>query len=391
MKKILMSAAALILALACITGCGGKTEIEVVTSAAAPSEKESAAESASGEETAADNESEAAIETEAETKAAKVSHTADEYREAKVDELNGIPILMYHRIYDMKNSETEYTGGNVDADGYNRTAEAFEADLEQFYEWGYRCMRLTDYIDGKIDVPFGYSPVILTFDDGIQEAHINGFDSDGNPIWADNSALAVLERVKERHPDFNVTATFFLNVGLFENGDKDPQLMKWMVDHGYDIGNHTAQHPMLSSCSAEEIEKEVGSIYKKLEEIIPGQYVNIVALPYGDPTDVKGDPKYQKILSGTYEGFKYTTKGTLLCSWEYGDSPFINKYDNTYIKRIRGYDNNGTNFDIEYNFGRLNEGGRRYISDGNPDTVVIRAEDKDEWLGETYGLELITY
>ena len=84
-----------------------------------------------------------------------VTYTAAEYRDAGVNELNSVPILMYHRVYGMKNSETEYTGGNVDKDGYNRTSEAFEADLRSYYEMGYRMMRLTDYVDGYIDVPFG--------------------------------------------------------------------------------------------------------------------------------------------------------------------------------------------------------------------------------------------
>ena len=83
-----------------------------------------------------------------------MTYTADEYRNAGVNELNSVPVLMYHRIYDMTNSETQYTGGNVDKDGYNRTSEAFEADLRRFYEQGYRMMRLTDFVDGNIAVPF---------------------------------------------------------------------------------------------------------------------------------------------------------------------------------------------------------------------------------------------
>ena len=39
-------------------------------------------------------------------------YSADEYRNAGVNELNSVPILMYHRVYNMKNSETKYTGGN---------------------------------------------------------------------------------------------------------------------------------------------------------------------------------------------------------------------------------------------------------------------------------------
>ena len=33
--------------------------------------------------------------------------------------------------------------------------------------------------------------------------------------------------------------------------------MKWMVDNGYDIGNHTWDHIKLGDCTADEIEKQV--------------------------------------------------------------------------------------------------------------------------------------
>ena len=268
-------------------------------------------------------------------------YTSADYEAAGVNELNSVPIMMYHRIYDITNDETDYTGGNVDEDGYNRTWEAFENDLESYYAMGYRCMRLTDYIDGNIDVPFGYSPVILTFDDGRSETAIDGFDEDGNPIFKPHSALGVLEKIKKKYPDFNVTATFFLNEFIFDDIDSyedKVKVLKWMVNNGYDIGNHTMDHPMLEDCTAEEIEYQVGGIYKMLEELIPGQYVNIVALPYGAPTNVQADPKYEKILSGTYDGMPYTTKATLLCSWTRQYSPFVTEWDPTYIRRIRAYD-----------------------------------------------------
>ena len=325
---------------------------------------------------------------------AKVTRTAEEYRQAGVNELNSVPILMYHRIYNMKNSETEYKGGNVDKDGYNRTSEAFEADLRSFYEQGYRMMRLTDFVDGNIDVPFGYSPVILTFDDGIRDVVLEGWNDDGSPRFDPGCAIAVLEKIKAEYPDYNVTATFFLNYKLFCNKEEDDKkLLKWMVDHGYDIGNHTYSHVKLGDKSAEEIEKEVGHMYQLLESIIPGQYVNIVALPYGSPEKISTDnAAHQKILSGTYEGFNYTTKATLLCAWTRSYSPFVRDYNKTAIRRIRAYDNGGVYWDIEDNFKQLNNG-KRYISDGDPDTIVYPSEDNASgtWLKETYGHQAIPY
>jgi len=325
---------------------------------------------------------------------AKKIYTAEEYKAAGINELNSVPILMYHRIYGMTNAETSYTGGNVDKDGYNRTSEAFEADLRMYYQQGYRMMRLTDYVDGNIDVEFGYSPLILTFDDGIRDVVVQGWNTDGSPIFDPTCAIAILEKIKAEYPDYNVTATFFLYSILFENGEEnDYKVIKWLVDNGYDIGNHTLDHTKLGGCEPEEIEKQVGAMYKKLDQIIPGQYVNIIALPYGSPESMSEDsPQYSKIFSGTYEGFSYTTKAALLCAWTRSYSPFVRDYNRTAIRRIRAYDNGGDDWDIAMNFEQLNNG-KRYISDGDPDTIVFPASDNDsgDWLKTTYGHQVITY
>ena len=146
-------------------------------------------------------------------------------------------------------------------------------------------------------------------------------------------------------------------------------------------------------CTADEIEKQVGKLYQKLDEIIPGQYVNIVALPFGSPENVSSDnPQYSTIYSGTYDGFSYTTKASLLCAWTRSYSPFVREYNANAIRRIRGYDHNGTECDIEMNFKELNDG-RRYISDGDPNTIVFPSSDNSsgDWLKTTYGHQVITY
>ena len=133
-------------------------------------------------------------------------------------------------------------------------------------------------------------------------------------------------------------------------------------------------------------------MYKLLDEIIPGRYVDIIALPYGSPESSASKPEYEKIFKGSYEGFSYTTKATLLCAWTRSYSPFVRDYDSTAIRRIRAYDNKGVYWDIEMNFKQLNDG-RRYISDGNPNTIVFPSSDnsKGDWLKNTFGHQVITY
>ena len=296
------------------------------------------------------------------------------YEENKVNELGSVPIMMYHGIHDMKDSETKYTGGNVDKDGYNRTAESFRKDLEFYYQNNYRMIRLTDYIDGVIDVPLGKSPIIITFDDGKENNFKVLGEKNGELEIDPNCAVGILEEFKSKYKDYNVTATFFVNSGIFQQEEYNEKILKWLVNHGYDIGNHTMTHPDFTKISGERTQQEVGGIYKILDSIIPEKYVNIIAMPFGSPYK-KSHPNFNIMLKTTYEGKTYETKSMLRVGWEGETSPFDKEFDKTFLKRIRAYDNNGKEFDISMNFKILEN--TRYISDGDKDTVVVLAKDKD--------------
>lgn len=318
----------------------------------------------------------------------KIELTAEDYRNNAVNELGEVPIMMYHGIHNKTNSETNYIGGNVDKDGYQRTAEAFRADLDFYYENGYRMIRLTDFVDGNIDVELGKSPLILTFDDGLDNnILVTGLDSKGEIIIDPNSAVGVLEEYKKKYPDFNVTATFFINGGIFNQPEYNEKILKWLVKHGYDVGNHTYSHVNFSNASTTESEEEVGSIYKILDEIIPGKYVNIVALPFGSPYNLE-HANMSHIFKSTYEGKTYETKSALRVGWKAESSPYDSDFNPKFLKRIRAYDNNGVEFDIEMNFKLLES--TRYISDGDIDKIVIPS-NLESYITEKYGHELITY
>ena len=296
------------------------------------------------------------------------------YSENKVNELGSVPIMMYHGIHNVPSSSTGNTGGNVDKDGYNRTAEAFRGDLEFYYKNNYRMIRLTDYIDGNIDVELGKSPIILTFDDG-KENNIKILGEKNGELEIDpNSAVGVLEEFKKKYLDFNVTATFFINGSIFDQEEYNEKILKWLVSHGYDVGNHTMTHPDFTKISADKSLEEVGGVYKILERIIPGKYVNIIAMPFGSPYKMS-HPNFSVMLKGNYEGLEYTTKSMLRVGWEGEVSPFDVDFEPTFLKRIRAYDNNGVDFDIEMNFNILKN--TRYVSDGDKDTVVVLDKDKD--------------
>lgn len=305
----------------------------------------------------------------------------------KIDELGNIPIMMYHGIINKPSSETGHTGGNVDKDGYNRTTEAFREDLEFYYQNNYRMIRLADYIDGKIDTEYGKSPIILTFDDGNDNnLKVTGLDSNGNIIIDENSAVGVLEAFKKKYPDYKVTATFFVNGTLFNQEEYDEKIIKWLIDNGYDVGNHTETHLDIKKSSADRVQKEIGYVYDELEKIIPGKYVKIIALPFGSPYS-KEHSNYQYVLKSEYNGKTYETDAALRVGWEAELSPFNKNFDKTFLKRIRAYDNNGVDFDIKMNFNILEN--KRYISDGNTNTIVTKKSN--ESIVNNNDLEVIYY
>jgi len=297
----------------------------------------------------------------------------DKLKEDGINELGNVPIMMYHGIKNMKNSDTKYTGGNVDKDGYTRTAEAFRNDLETFYQKGYRMIKLSDYVEGNINVEYGYSPIILTFDDGnANNIQVTGLDSNGNIIIDPNSAVGILEEYKKKYPDYNVTAIFFLTNNLFNQPEYDEKIIKWLVDNGYEVGNHTQGHHNFSNINTDKTQEVVGFMYDKLESIIGDRYSKIVALPFGSPYN-KTHKNFNYILNGSYKEREYETVSTLRVGWEPELSPFNKNFDKTFLKRCRAYDNNGLEFDIKMILKMLDK--NRYISDGNINTIVTKNEN----------------
>ena len=304
-----------------------------------------------------------------------------------INELGKVPIMMYHGIREKTSSSTGTVGGNVDKDGYNRTPSAFREDLEYYYENGYRMIRLEDYINGKVDVDYGKSPIILTFDDGNEDnIKVTGLDENGNIIIDKNSAVGILEEFKKNHPDANVTATFFVNAGMFNQSEYNEKILKWMVENNYDIGNHTQTHLDIKKSSADKVQKEIVYVYEELEKIIPGKYVKIIALPFGSPYSKTHD-NFKYVLSSTYNDKTYETEAALRVGWEPEVSCFDKEFDKTFLKRCRAYDNNGKEFDIKMVFDMLEK--NRYISDGEPNIITIKESDKTK-LNET-NMKVITY
>ena len=209
----------------------------------------------------------------------------------------------------------------------------------------------------------------------------------GNILIDKNSAVGILEEFKANHKDAKVTATFFVNGGIFNQSEYNEKILNWMIDNGYDIGNHTQTHLDIKKSSGERVQKEIAYVYDELERIIPNKYVKIIALPFGSPY-VKTHENFKYVLNTTYNNKTYETEAALRVGWEPEVSCFNKDFDKTFLKRCRAYDNNGKEFDITMVFNNLKN--NKYISDGNVKTITVPESSKN-LISQDNTLEVITY
>lgn len=303
-----------------------------------------------------------------------------DYASLGVNELGQIMVLMYHQI------------GPEEAE-WVRTPENFRKDLETLYEAGYRLIAVNDLLDGKIAVPAGTTPVALTFDDGTI-GHFRYIEKDGQMVIDPDCAVGILEQFAAEHPDFGLAATFYImyEATIFGQPEYVQQKLNYLAENGFEIGNHTNSHiyPGLRSLSPEEARQELAEHVRLTKEYVPGYEVRSLALPYGSYPD---DLSY--IVEGSYNGTSYHHAGVFLVGNNPAPSPFHADYNAALLPRIRASELEeytagfGINNWLEY-FAEHPE--ERYISDGDPDTVVVPEALKEQVDGAKLGdRKLITY
>jgi len=115
------------------------------------------------------------------------------------NELGRVMILEYHKI-------------DYPEERWTRTPENFRRDLETLYARGYRLIALNDLLDGRISVPAGTTPVVLTFDDS-SPGQFRYVERDGRVEIDPKSGIGVLEAFIRERPDFGRAATFYVLPG----------------------------------------------------------------------------------------------------------------------------------------------------------------------------------
>lgn len=276
-------------------------------------------------------------------------------REVKANEAGQVMILMYH---DIGQPEGEW----------RRTPENFRRDLQNLYKEGFRPVSLNNYLEGKIDIPAGTSPVIITFDDGHQNQFNFLKDSSNNLLLDPDCAVGIMEAFSHQHPDFEPLATFYVYYPLpFRQKELIEDKFRFLIELGMEIGNHTYSHENLRHIPADKAVQELALHQAETEKYLPGYTVRTLALPYG------AYPQQEEVLhKGLFQGISYQVDAVLLVGSNPAPSPFNNNFNPMRLPRIRASEMNTEGVGLYDWLAYFKDNPQeRYISDGNPHTVTV--------------------
>ncbi|WP_245657235.1 polysaccharide deacetylase family protein [Herbidospora mongoliensis] len=283
---------------------------------------------------------------------APVQATEESARAAGANELGLVPVLMYHRIRWDRSASID------------RTPKQLRVELERLARAGYVPVTAAEFVEGKMDVAAGAHPVVLTFDDG-NPSHF-ALDADGHPMK--DTAVAVIFDVAKKFPSFRPVATFYVNREPFGLKGEDAQKagVRWLLEHGFEVANHTWAHPDLRRLSNKKVSEQIVRGERLLKKLGVADF-STFALPFGSR------PRKGSLgRGGSWDGTKYKYEGVFLAGAEPSKSPFAKGYDPREIQRIQA---NGLAGDCRrwcstYWLKWLDDHpGERYTADGDPESL----------------------
>ena len=277
------------------------------------------------------------------------------------NELGGIPVVMHHMVRPDRIGE------------YDQTPGEFRAELELLWRKGYVPIGMSDLLAGRVDVGKGLTPVVMTFDDST--SFQLALDDDGKV--KPGTAVGIMLEFARDHPGFKPAGTFYVNRDPFAAGSRAPQLLRWLVDHGFELGNHTKDHIPLHELSDREVQRQLVEGARVIERAVPGYRIRSFALPLGM------SPRNAKLAErGSFGGRSYGPYGVALIGAHPAPSPFSRAFEPDAIPRIRTShaDWNGeADFALSYWLRELDrQPALRFVSDGDPATVTIPDEAAEQ-------------
>jgi hypothetical protein len=288
-----------------------------------------------------------------------------DYSKVKPDESGKIMVVMFH------NFVKTFKLSAYDDGQYTTTFDEFRSLLQTLYDKDYRLINFNDYLNNNITVPAGYIPMVFTFDDGTI-GQFNLIEENGELAVNKNSAVGIMQEFNETHPDFGLKGTFYVNLGggTFEGKGTLAERLKFLIDMGFEIGNHTLNHIDLKQVTtAGKVLEEIGGNQKRMNELVPGYKMNTLSLPLGNTTR-ENLRKY--IEKGDYKGAKYENAAIVMVGWDPALSPVSKDFNPLLTHRVRATGIKAVDMDLSW-WLRLKNLSRKtqYVSDGDPDTITV--------------------
>ena len=283
-----------------------------------------------------------------------LSALADGTAEPPSNELGRVMILEYHKI-------------DLPEERWTRTPDNFRRDLQRLWERGYRLLSLNDYLDGRVALPKGTTPVILTFDDS-SPGQFRYLEKNGDWVVDPDSAVGILEQFEKDHPGFGRAATFFVLPGasppnrLFNQPELVGKKLAYLKSRGFEIGNHTLWHANLAKYDETTVRKQLLEAQEWMQKHLPGHRFRTLALPMGAYPKELG-----WAISGGLNGSTYRHDAILMVAGGAALSPHARGLDPYHLPRIQA-----TEAELGYwisHFDKRSE--ERYVSDGDPATVTV--------------------
>ena len=275
------------------------------------------------------------------------------------NELGRIPILEYHLIGD-KDGRWMVERGR------------FRSQLQLLYERGYRPITVADLVDGRIDLPAGQSPVVVTFDDA-SPSQFSYLERDGRLEIDPNSAVGIWLAFHALHPDWGKKATFCMLPGAAAGrsffGDKgiEGQKTEWrmkkvkfLAEQGFELCNHTLWHANLANYPDSSVRQQIARGALAIDSAVSGYRVRTFALPLGVwPKDraLARAGSWRDPKSG--REFRYENHAVLMVAGGPARSPFDPLFDPYRLPRVQVYGN-----ELEKVLDQLDRTRTRYVASG---------------------------
>lgn len=270
------------------------------------------------------------------------------------NELGRVMILEYHKI---DHPEERWT----------RTPAAFRRDLERLWERGYRLVALGDLLEGKLALPRGTSPVVLTFDDS-SPGQFRYIERNGEWVIDPDSAVGILEAFERAHPEFGHAATFYVLPGadppnrLFNQPALAGKKLAHLASRGYEIGNHTLWHANLARYGEEVVRRQILTAQEWIQRHVPGYRPRTLALPMGAyPRDVRW------AVEGGKNGGSYRHEAILMVAGGAAPSPYARALDPYRLPRIQAVERALGGWLAHFDRNPQ----ERLVSDGDPATITV--------------------